>query len=106
MRLGQRQLFIYWRVAAADLPAALGALRDWQSALIAERPHLHCGLYRRTGTAEVEATVMETYALDSALPHPGIDEALRLHIERAGNALLQRWLRGARKVEVFDALNT
>ena len=42
---------------------------------------------------------METYA-DAA---PGIDDALRRHIEHAGNAVLQRWLRGPRHVEVFDA---
>ena len=38
MPLGQRQLFIYWRVAGSDLPAALHALRDWQSGLIAQHP--------------------------------------------------------------------
>jgi hypothetical protein len=105
MRLGQRQLFIYWRVAAIDLPAALGALRDWQSDLLGQQPQLRCGLYQRIGSDEAEATVMESYALESALPHPGIDEALCRYIDRAGQALLQRWLSGARHVEVFDALN-
>jgi len=105
MPLGQRQLFIYWRVAAADLPAALGALRDWQSELIDRQPQLRCGLYQRTSTDDADATVMESYALESALPHPGIDEALCRYIDQAGQALLQRWLRGERHLEVFDALN-
>ena len=105
MRLGQRQLFIYWRVAAVDLQAALGALRVWQSDLIGRQPQLRCGLYQRRGTDDAEATVMESYALESALPHPGIDEALCRYIDQAGHALLRRWLRGARHVEVFDALD-
>ncbi len=101
MRLGRRQLFIYWRVTPADLPAALQALRDWQGALMAQQPALQCRLYQRGGVSTAEATVMESYAL--ALPGAGIDDALRLHIEQAGQCVLQRWLRGARHVEVFDA---
>jgi hypothetical protein len=104
MPLGQRQLFIYWRVADSDLPAALNALRHWQAGLVARQPGLRCGLFRRMGTPPADATVMESYAIDSALPHPGIDEALCRHIDQAGHAQLQHWLRGARHVEVFDAL--
>jgi hypothetical protein len=106
MALGQRQLFIYWRVADSDLPAALVALRDWQSRLIAHQPELRCGLYQRSGSLEEDAIVMETYAIESAQPHPGIDEALLRYIDRSGHAQLQRWLRSARHVEVFDALTT
>ena len=96
---GRRQLFIYWRIAPAELGTALQALRHWQESLRAAHPALQCRLYRRhDGTADT-ATVMECYA-DAA---PGIDEALRQHIERAGSLLLQPWLRGPRHVEVFDA---
>ena len=104
MPLGQRQLFIYWRVAGSDLPAALNSLRAWQAGLMAQQPGLRCGLYQRIGMAQADATVMESYAIDSAQPHPGIDEALCRHIDQAGHAQLQHWLRGARHVEVFDAL--
>lgn len=104
MPLGQRQLFIYWRVATDDLPAALKSLRDWQAGLVAQQPGLRCGLYQRNGSVRAELTVMETYALESAQPHAGIDESLCRLIDHDGHAQLQRWLRGPRHVEVFDAL--
>lgn len=100
MAPGPRQLFIYWRVSPEDLPAALKALRDWQATLKSKHPALHCRLYQRHEGPQHEATVMETYAAAA----PGIDAALRQHIEHAGNSVLQRWLRGPRHVEVFDAL--
>ena len=102
MAPGQRQLFIYWRVAAADLPAALRALRDWQATLKARQPALQCRRYQRSDGDADEATVMETYALASGAGD-GIDDGLRRLIERDGDAVLQRWLRGARHVEAFDA---
>ena len=106
MPLGQRQLFIYWRVAGSDLPMALNALRNWQAGLSLQHPALRCGLYQRMDSAQADATVMESYAFESVQPHPGIDEALRQLIDQDGHALLKRWLRGARHVEVFDALHT
>jgi hypothetical protein len=51
-----------------------------------------------------ETTLMESYAIESDLPHDGIDEALREHIDQAGRRHLTPWLRGARHVEVFDTL--
>jgi hypothetical protein len=106
MPLGQRQVFIYWHVAGRDLSTALHAVRKWQAGLIAQHPSLRCGLYQRIGAAQADATVMESYAVESAQPHPGIDESLIQHIEQDGHAQLKRWLRGARHVEVFDALPT
>jgi hypothetical protein len=101
MAPGPRQLFIYWRVSPGDLPEALRALRAWQATLSAEHPALSCRLYQRHDGSKHETTVMETYA-DAA---PGVGEALHRHIQQAGNAVLQRWLRGSRHVEVFDALD-
>jgi hypothetical protein len=101
MALGRRQLFIYWRVAPAELPLALQALRAWQAELCAQHPALQCRLYQRHDGSRHEATVMESYAHAA----PGVDEALRQHIEQAGNALLQHWLHGSRHIEVFDALH-
>jgi hypothetical protein len=104
MPLGQRQLFIYWRVDDAEFDTALTALRHWQAGLMAQHPGLRCALYRRSGHRQAEPTVMESYAIESMPNHPGIGDALRQQIEDGGQALLQRWLRGARHVEVFDAL--
>jgi hypothetical protein len=105
MPLGRRQLFVYWRVAPADLPSALEALREWQAGLVDNHPALRCGLYRRSDGAEAQATVMESYALESAGPHDGIDDTLHAYIVESGRNVLQRWLSGARHVEVFDALH-
>lgn len=101
MALGRCQLFIYWKVAAADLDAALQALRDGQAVLRQQHPELHCRIYRRHDAAAAEATVMESYAV--TLPVAGIDATLQRHIVQAGGVVLQPWLRGARHVEVFDA---
>ena len=102
MSLGRRQLFIYWRVAGTDLQPALQAVRDWQIALAAQWPKLRCGLYQRSDPPAGDTTVMESYAIESAQPHAGIDDALRRHIEQAGDAKLAPWLASARKVEAFD----
>jgi hypothetical protein len=104
MPLGQRQLFVYWRVAHVDLSAALQAAREWQAGLMARQPALQCRLYQRSDPMAREATVMESYAITEAQPHPGIDDALCQHIEQAGHAALQPWLRGPRHLEAFDAL--
>jgi hypothetical protein len=105
MPLGRRQLFAYGRIAGDALEPALLALRDWQSRLMARHPGLRCGLYRRSDTFENDVTVMESYAIESPLPHDGIDAALLRHIDEEGRVLLRPWLRGTRHVEVFDALS-
>ena len=105
MPLGRRLLFVYWRVAPADLPSALEALREWQAGLVEIHPALRCGLYRRSDGAEAQATVMESYALESAGPHDGIDDTLHAYIDESGRSVLKRWLRGARHVEMFDTLH-
>lgn len=106
MPLGRRQRFIHWPVIHEDLlPLALEALRDWQAGLVRDHPALRCSLCQRCDDPEAQSTVMEGYALESAGPHPGIDERLRHHIEGSGHAVLQPGLRSARHVEVFDALD-
>lgn len=67
----------------------------------ARQPALRCSLFQPADTCADEATVMESYAIASA----DIDAALRQQIEHAGDAVQQRWLRGARHVEAFDALD-
>jgi hypothetical protein len=103
MRAGRRQLFIYWRVAAADATAARQAMIALQRRLGEQRPALHCGLFERADAAGVESTLLETYALHAGPDSSGIDAELQQHIEQAGAEALQPWLRSARHVEVFDA---
>ena len=81
MGLGRRQLFIYWRVAAADLPAALQALRDCQRVWMAQQPALQCRLCQRGDGAAAEATVMESY-VPALLAEGGIGVALQRQIEQ------------------------
>lgn len=99
MSPGRRQLFLYWRVAPAQVDAALQALHAWQRQLREQHPALQATVYLRREAAAAEATVMESYALQDAA---GIGDALQRHIEQAGDALLRPWLQGHRHVEVFD----
>lgn len=99
MPAGRRHLFIYWRLAAADLPAARQALRRTQRQLVRQHPGLEAALFQRRDTAAGEATLMETYAGEA-----GVGGALQQQIEAAVAPTVQRWLRGVRHVEVFEAL--
>ena len=106
MPLGQRQLFIYWRVAGSDLPAALNALRDWQAGLTLQHPALRCGLYQRmrqrASGCHGDGKLCDRVGTAAPRHRRGAAPAHR----PGGHALLERWLRGARHVEVFDALHT
>ena len=106
MAAGRRQLFVYWRLGSADLAAAMPGVRERQRQL--ERAHagLLSGLYRRSDTAAPEATLMETYAVDAGVNAQGVSAALQVRIEADMTPLVQPWLRGARHVEVFDAVDT
>jgi hypothetical protein len=100
--LGKRQLFVYWRVTAADAAAAAAAVRAWQRRLQSEHPALHAQLFMRVPPMPGEVTLMETYALESAARADGVDAALQRHIEDDGLSIARCWLRGVRHVEVFD----
>jgi hypothetical protein len=101
MTPGPRQLFVYWRAAAADAPAALQAVRALQDAMARRHPGLRCALYLRQDPSAAGATLMETYALDIAVAAEGLGPALQEEIEAAAGNALATWLRGARHVEVF-----
>jgi hypothetical protein len=103
MPQGRRQLFIYWRVAVADVPAALQAARDLHVQLRLRHAELRTGLYLRRDGAAGDATLMESYALASPGGSGGVDVALQHGIEAAGAATQRPWLRGTRHVEVFEA---
>ena len=106
-----RELFIYWRVAPHALAEAVSAIQAWQAGLRVRHPGLQTRLYRRSDTAESDATVMETYALqgaeqiDGALPlADGIDDALHRAIVEQGAGVAAPWCLGTRHVEVFEPL--
>jgi hypothetical protein len=88
-----RQLFIYWKLEPAALPAALAAVRQAQASLCAAWPGLEARVYQRCDPAP-QATVMETYAAPG-----GIDAAG----ERRIAAALAGIAPGVRHVEAFSA---
>lgn len=94
-----RELFVYYRVAAADAPRCEVAVLDMQARLMAHAPRLLARLLARPETAEGLETWMETYAVEGP-PAGGIDVALEARIE-AEAAALAPLLQGPRHVEVF-----
>lgn len=100
-----RELFIYWKTAAATADAAEHEARRWQAELLRESPGLSASLYRRADEPVASSapsacststiTLMETYA------GTAIDAALEQRVAREGDARLGRWLQGPRKVEIF-----
>lgn len=105
MLLGKRQLFLYWRVGTADAVLAAAAVRRWQYKLQGEHPALLARLFRRMPSGADEFTYMETYALEGGSASAGIDADLQRVIECEGLAVVQPWLRGARHVELFEAID-
>lgn len=93
---GARRLFVYYRVAIADLPTAVAAVRELQDALRARHPGVDAALLRRPETRDGTATLMETYAAPG-----GVDDALAADIERLA---VDAGLPGPRHVEVFEPL--
>ncbi len=87
------RLFVYYRVAAADLIAVRQAVLTMQASLCATHDGLRAELLRRPQSNEGQVTLMETYAGNH---DAGIAEA----IEAAASALTS-WLQGSRHVEVF-----
>lgn len=97
-----RELFIYWRTAAAHTGEAEDDVRRWQQVLRGELPGLATALYRRAdegGSARPgTTTLMETYS------GAGLDAAAERRIVNEGNVRLARWLEGPRMVDAFERL--
>ena len=94
-----REVFIYYRVRAADAAALLAAAQRWHASLRQQYPGLKPRLLRRSDDGHALQTWMETYAADP-LPE-GISPALQSDIE-AQARVLAPWIDGPRHIEVFS----
>lgn len=96
-----RRLYVYYRVAAADVDAAVTAMQSLHMALRAEQPALRCEVLRRPGadTAGL-VTMMEVYAVDNI----GIDDAYAAQIDTRAAVALLTCLVGGRHIEYFEPL--
>lgn len=95
------ELFVYWKVPAAQLPLALQATRALQNDLAQRHPGLRARLLQRleSGPAEL-STVMEIYALPggvSEVVQQDIEAQAALYLATLGPPLPRR------HVEVFEA---
>lgn len=88
-----RRLYVYYRVAEAQLPATVAAVRQVQAALVAAHPGLQAELARRPELRAGDVTLMEIYAGPLS---PAVDAA----ITQATSALPQP--RHSEQLDVFD----
>ena len=98
-----RELFVYYRAEVANEEAVASAVNGMQGALRLEIGSLRARLLRRPlADAAHQHTWMETYSIDGAHGHGGIDEHCVALIERHAQAWSE--LRcGPRHLEVFEA---
>jgi len=92
-----RELFIYYRVRAADAQAAQAAVSQLHAQLRATYPRLGARLLRRPADETGSQTWMETYASPD-----GITDAMQARIE-SGALMLAPLIDGPRHTEVFVA---
>jgi hypothetical protein len=95
---GQREVYVYYRVAGADAAALAGRVRALQVDLCARHPGLHARLLRRPVAPGDVQTWMEVYAMPG-----GVSEDLQRAIEAAAASLLPS-LQGPRHCEVFEGM--
>lgn len=98
---GERRLFIYWRVAAADAHAAAQAVRALHGQWRALYPGLRAELFVREDLAIADTTLMETYAMETGVSNGGVSPELHASIEAAAEETTRTWRHGQRHVEVF-----
>ena len=92
-------LYVYYRVAAVDVPAAVAAVQRLQADLQTAHPGLQAALLRRPALQAGQATLMETYH------HPGgLLDSLQATISHAAQQALAPWLQGERHNELFVRL--
>jgi len=93
----QREIYVYYRVAAEDASVLAVQVRALQAALCASHRGLQARLLRRPVLAGELQTWMEVYAIRG-----GVSEELQGEIEAAAAPLLAL-LHGPRHCEVFEA---
>ena len=93
-----RELYVYYRVDAAECDAALERVRRWQRDLAASEAGLSVRVLVKERRADEAATFMEIYASTT-----GISTDLQERIRRTAASLR---LRGERHVEVFTVPRT
>jgi hypothetical protein len=96
----RREIYVYYRVAAADAAVVAVQVRALQAGLCAAHRGLQARLLRRPMVQADVQTWMEVYAIDG-----GVDEALQRAIESAAASLLPS-LQGPRHCEVFEAFSS
>lgn len=90
------QLFVYYRVPAADVAAASVAVRELHAVWCAQHPAMACELLQRVDAAAGLVTLMEVYRCAD-----GVTSAWQARIEADATAALAGRLVGERHVEVF-----
>ena len=99
---GERWWFVYYRVRASELAAAVQAARTAQQSLVDTHAGLSASLMQRPQPdADGLMTVMETYRAGPGWPEDQL-HALAEAIERTAGAAIAPWLQGTRHVEVFE----
>jgi hypothetical protein len=98
MPFSGRQLFVYYRVEEAQLPAVRAAIEAAQHSLRLANAGLVAKLLERPEPGpDGKRTLMETYAL----PGRDIDLELQRQIEATMTVATRHWIDGGRHVEVF-----
>jgi len=92
-----RELFIYYRVRAADAREAQAAVSQLHAQLCGTYPRLNARLLRRPAEENGPQTWMETYASPD-----GISDAMQTRIESEA-LMLAPLIDGPRHTEVFVA---
>ena len=88
-----RRIYVYYRIAQADLDAVREKVLALQARLCADHAGLRAELLRRPEAAEGQLTLMEIYVCEQ-----GIDAVLQAAIEAAAS---YAGLAGPRHVEAF-----
>lgn len=96
-----RELFVYYRVAAPQAVAVLGAVRRLQAGLGERHAGLQTRLLRRDGEPGGSQTWLEIYTWPGS--DGGVTQRVQAEIEHAAEALMAL-LDGPRHCEVFEPL--
>ncbi len=95
------EIYIYYRIEAADEAAVQQRVEAFQRALRQEYPGLQTRLLRRLENSTAQVTLMETYAFLANGDTPVATTGLLASIERAAAAIAP-FLQAARHAEVFE----